>query len=401
MLVKGYVLNKELKYLWIVLMMAVVTIYGIENSGLTTIMGSYRYNYILKPSLWIGLGIIVWKLPNVRPRSKLKHRGNINLWAFNFAVIFIIVSVIAGLFEGIGRSPYNHSISGIIHNLVFVAPKLVAMELVRNYLVNRLTKTEKYIVFILIALFMTMVSFQLSRFTRLTDYESIIQFIGQFFAPEFSHNILATYLAFVGGLMPPIIYMGLIQAFYWLSPILPDLKWITVALIGTLAPMFFLLSIQNIYLVQSKKVKAREKEKESPLSWMITSFFSILIVWFAVGVFPIYPSAIATGSMEPMIYPGDVILVHQNIAISELEVGDVIQFQRGSILISHRIVDIEEEKGAITGFKTKGDNNSVADSELVKPEYVRGKIVQVVPKVGWPTLLVRSRKDINLDEIVF
>jgi len=37
-------------------------------------------------------------------------------------------------------------------------------------------------------------------------------------------------------------------------------------------------------------------------------------------------------------------------------------------------------------FKTKGDNNTGADTELVKPEDVKGIITYTVPKIGWPTL---------------
>ena len=41
------------------------------------------------------------------------------------------------------------------------------------------------------------------------------------------------------------------------------------------------------------------------------------------------------------------------------------------------------------------------DMELVRPEDLKGKIVSVVPKVGIPTIIFRSRKGINLNEIVF
>ncbi|WP_249536749.1 signal peptidase I [Serpentinicella alkaliphila] len=356
---------------------------------------------MIKPILWSGLIILVWMFPQVRSQTKLKYRENINMWAFNFAVMFILISIVAGLFDGLGKSPYNHSVSGLFFNIIFVVPKLVALEVIRNYIVNTILKEEKLYIFIIIASIITIVSFQLSRILSLEGLDSKVQFVGQYFAPEFCHNLLATYLVFIGGLIPSIIYMGILQGFHWMSPILPDLKWITSALIGILVPMFFLITIQSIHLTQSKKLKRREKTQESPISWMTTSVLSIMIVWFSLGVFPIYPSAVATGSMEPIIYPGDVILVKQNIIVNELQEGDVIQFQRGNILITHRIIDIEEDRGALVGFVTKGDNNSSVDVEIVKPEYVRGKIVKVVPKVGWPTLLFRSRKNVNLDEIVF
>ena len=164
------------------------------------------------------------------------------------------------------------------------------------------------------------------------------------------------------------------------------------------------MSMQAIYQNESRQIKVREKDEENPLGWMITSILSILIIWFSVGVFPIYPSVIATGSMEPMIKPGDVILVRKTVdmeGINNLKVGDVIQFKRDNILISHRIIDIINDEKEGLSFRTKGDNNSGADTELVKPQDIRGIIVYNVPKIGWPTLLIKSNKDIPLDDIVF
>ena len=50
-------------------------------------------------------------------------------------------------------------------------------------------------------------------------------------------------------------------------------------------------------------------------------------------------------------------------------------------------------------FRSKGDNNSASDGEPVKPQDIRGKIEYVIPKLGWPSLLIRSSKDIPFDEI--
>ena len=157
------------------------------------------------------------------------------------------------------------------------------------------------------------------------------------------------------------------------------------------------------YLTEARLIKEREQDQEGPFGWMITSIFSIVIVWFAVGVFPVYPSVIATGSMEPMIKPGDVILVDKATDINDiysLKVGDVIQFTRDNILISHRIIEIKEEEN-VKMFYTKGDNNSAVDFEPVHPEQVKGKIIKVIPKVGWPTLLIKTNKNIDLEGIVF
>ncbi len=187
----------------------------------------------------------------------------------------------------------------------------------------------------------------------------------------------------------------------YILPILPDLNWLISAFIGILTPIFFIIVLQSLSKRELKQ-PIKHHEKENPLTLAITIITSICIIWFSSGVFAIYPSVIATGSMEPMIYPGDVILVRKinEENITHLKEGDVIQFQRNDILISHRIVDIVTTDGQ-TRYRTKGDNNSCEDSDLVLQENVRGIIKQVIPKIGWPTLVLKRDNDIDTGEFEF
>jgi signal peptidase len=400
-----YIPARVSKVKCVVLIVLIIVIYIIESSTISEIINTQVFSYVLKPLLWLGVVLIIWQFPRVRAKSKLKQLNSINGWAFIFAFIFIVASFVIGFFvDGLGKSPYSHSLIGILLNILSVGTALIGRELVRSYLVNSMAKKENYIVFISIALFMTITMTSFSSITNLKGYEDLVKFLAQYVASDFSHNLFATYLVFIGGPLPSIIYLGLIQGVHWLSPFLPNHQWITAALVGVMCPVFSLTAMQNIYMKESRQLKVKDKDDESALSWIITSLLSIGIIWFSVGVFPIYPSVIATGSMEPMIKPGDLILV-KKIAdmegVNRLNVGDVMQFKRGSILITHRIVDIIENETAEKSYRTKGDNNSAEDSELVRPEDIKGTIVYVVPKIGWPTLLIKSKGDVQLNDIVF
>ncbi|NLL82529.1 MAG: signal peptidase I [Tissierellia bacterium] len=388
----------------IIAILLLLSIYILENSPIVKFIDSYTFSYIIKPILWICIAVIVWQMPNIKAKGKLKHRKLLKFWAMYFGIMYVIITLLAGLIDGLGKSPYNHALKGIFINIIFVGSALVGREFIRSYLVNSFSKKDNYVVFTLIALLMTVTNFSINKYLDVDSIKGLVQFSAEFFIPEFSNNFFATYLVFLGGPIISLIYLGIIEGFHWLSPILPNLKWITSALVGILCPTFFLMSMQSIYLSASKKIKKREQEDESPIGWIITSIISIGIIWFAVGVFPIYPSVIATGSMEPMIYPGDVIVVKKITdmkGVYNLKEGDVIQFKRDNILISHRITELvyDEEQGLL--FRTKGDNNSSEDSELVKPQDLKGTIEYVVPKVGWPTLLIKSDKDIDLNIIEF
>ena len=385
-----------------ILILLMIIIYTVDNSSLANNMDSFVYVYVIKPILWTGLALIVWRFPQIRPKGYLKLRKTLYIWALNFAIIYIVINFGAGLINGLGLSPYDHSIRGILINIVFVGSMLIGRELARSYLINSFTKEENYLVFMLIALFMTLTGIPLSRFINLESLKDLVEFIAEHLAPNFAENLFAGYLVYLGGPLTSIIYFGITKGFHWLSPILPDLSWIAAALVGILSPVFFMISLQNIYYTLAKQIKRHEEE--STAGWIVTSIVSILIVWFAVGVFPIYPSVIATGSMEPGIKPGDIILVKRITdmeGINALDVGDIIQFERDGVLISHRIIEIKNGDKEGTSFITKGDNNSSIDPEPVKPANIRGQVVKTVPKLGWPTLLIKSREDIPLANIEF
>ncbi|MGB4438070.1 MAG: signal peptidase I [Sedimentibacter sp.] len=390
------------KIIFVIILLSAM--YIIDNSSVTSYLGNFIYSNVIEPLLWIGISIILWKMPHIKATAKLRHRRFIYFWACNFGLIYIFITIFAGFLDGLGKSPYSHSLQGVITNLISVGTALVAREFIRSYLVNSFTKKESYFAFIAIAFLITITNFSVNKYMELDSLESAVKFIAEYFAPEFSHNIFASYLVYLGGPLTSIIYLGIIQTFHWFSPILPSLEWIITALTGILSPAFFLMFFKLIYSNHAKEVNIREQDDEDLVNWIITSVFSIAIIWFAAGVFSVYPSVIATGSMEPEIKPGDVILVEKITdmeGIENLNINDVIQFQRDGILISHRIIEIKksEENGLL--FKTKGDNNSGPDVDLVKPQDIKGTIKYTVPKIGWLTLLIKSNKEITLDDIVF
>ncbi|WP_419823899.1 signal peptidase I [Anoxybacterium hadale] len=392
--------KSRIKIIYLFLFVGVLTIYALDNIVIRSLVGTSLFIYVLKPLFWSGIALMIFLLPAQRYKSKLRVGHFINSWSFIFAVVYICVQFLAGLVDGLGKSPYDHSLYGIAINIFSIGATLVGREFFRSYIIHSLTKRENYRVFLSVSLFMTLLAFPVEKYLDLQGSESIVKFLAQYFLPEFSKNFLTTYLVFLRGPISSLIFLGTLETFNWMSPILPNLQWITAASVGILTPVFMFTAMQNMYEIESKQCRKEDLKKEGLASFLITILISVGIVWFAVGVFPIYPSVVVTGSMEPMIYPGDVILVKKTRDIKEIEIGDVIHFKRDRIMISHRITEIITKDG-IPSYRTKGDNNNSEDIQLVKPEQIKGEIIKVVPKIGWPTMLIKSGKEIPLDEIVF
>lgn len=371
-----------------ILIALVFFIYIFENFSPLLIRNNQIVTYIGKPILWIFLAFIVWSFPKAKPAGKLRLKVVLKWMAFIVSCIYIFLMMLGGIAHGFGKSPYDHSLLGIVVNLSYVLSGLAGRESVRSYLVNNHKSKRHSLVIAAITVFITLSNLPLIPLQSIETRLDIVSYLGGTVLPELSNNILASYLVFLGGPILSIIYLGLQQSFYWLFPILPNLSWVTKGLIGTLCPTFALMFFQYFYNVEAKLAK-RDKKEESPLGWVLTSIISIAIVWFSVGVFPIRPYVIVTGSMEPMIYAGDMVLI-KRIAPEEIRIGDVIQYKSENVFIFHRVIEMVHDKKKGTLYRAKGDNNTIADMELIKPEDIYGRVIYTIPKIGWPTMIMKS-----------
>lgn len=91
---------------------------------------------------------------------------------------------------------------------------------------------------------------------------------------------------------------------------------------------------------------------------------------------------IISGSMTGTINVDDMVLTK---AQDEYHIGDIILFEEGTMLVTHRIVDQNS-----IGFITKGDANDSNDLSEVKQEAICGKVVKIIPKFGKVTQFLRT-----------
>lgn len=98
------------------------------------------------------------------------------------------------------------------------------------------------------------------------------------------------------------------------------------------------------------------------------------------------PLIVLSGSMVPTYGVGDVIY-YRAIEPEQIMEMDVITFESGDdSYVTHRIVDIIEGE-----YQTKGDANLSPDSELVKYEDIKGKVIKFhLPILGHYVMFVNK-----------
>jgi signal peptidase len=107
---------------------------------------------------------------------------------------------------------------------------------------------------------------------------------------------------------------------------------------------------------------------------LLTSRTSIL---FGLRTF-----TVVTGSMQPAIKTGSLVFT---LPEKNYTVGDIITFTRQNISVTHRIVDIKNDK-----YQTKGDANKAPDPGLVEKYEIIGKDVAIIPYAGHLTSFTKT-----------
>lgn len=82
---------------------------------------------------------------------------------------------------------------------------------------------------------------------------------------------------------------------------------------------------------------------------------------------------VTTGSMAGSIEIGDFILIKNT---KNVKLNDIITFQEGEHFVTHRVVQLYEDK-----IITKGDSNNINDLPITR-ESVIGKVIKVYPRFG-------------------
>ena len=117
---------------------------------------------------------------------------------------------------------------------------------------------------------------------------------------------------------------------------------------------------------------------------LLTMLALVGIVMTAITVFASHtglrPLVVKSGSMEPTIHTGAMVLVRQ-IPASSIKVGDVVAVERPDhTRVTHRVVTVEHH-GAVAVLTLKGDANQDPDPDTVTVA-TAGRLVSSLPVVG-------------------
>ena len=369
----------------------IILIYGLLSNFRFRLGLNGLYLYIVNPIFWIIFCVILFlTLGTLYTNTKLRKK--IIQYATVATLTYLIVYMLSGLFVTFGENPYSTTLKGLIINLWSLGIPIFAKEYIRYKLINNVYDRDKVKFAILISAVYIIIDIQYTSFIGQTIATlTIVKYISQVIIPNIAKNVLFSYIAIQGDYLPAILYQLVTNLYYWVSPILPNSPWAMTAIIDTVIPIILFLYIryEKVKLVPQKD--RRMVIDTNPGSVIPLVIAIVLVIWFALGIFPVKPIAIATGSMEKEICVGDVAII-KKCNSNDVNVGDIIEYQMEGYTVVHRIIDKRQNNGRFS-FITKGDNNNTPDRDEVKEDQLIGKVIFKIKYIGYPAIWMHLLQD--------
>ena len=339
------------------------------------------YTIVINPIFWIALAIIM-KLYFKQFYITHKLRKEILDYTLISVLVYIILYLAFGVFVSFGKNPNSTTLIGLLTNFWINGSVIFCREIIRYLIINNVFEKQKNKVCIFVVIVFTLLEIKNINLIGISGYYLFKQIV-YIILPAISKNILFTFIAYSKFYWPSILYELLIYLVLWISPVLPNLTWIMIAIIDISVPMLLYIYIRYMKNKKDYYKSKQEGKEQEPTSIIALTIMVILGIWFALGIFPIKPISIASGSMEPSISIGDVAII-KKCKINDIKVGDIIEYEKDNISIIHRVIDIRQE-GDQYYIIAKGDNNSSIDKKISEGQLV-GKYLFKIKYLGYPAI---------------
>lgn len=348
------------------------------------------YNLIINPIFWIALfGLSIYLFKDSKTRIKLK-KDKVQT-VLIIILMYLIFYFLSGLFFGYSRSPYAHSILGVIKNFWSFVVIIVFQEYVRHILANNCSKRKLF--YVLTTLLFILIEINFYNFeNNFISGESAFKYVSSILLPIIVRNVLFTYLTLECGFEAVLAYRMPIMFANIILPIFPDLNWFIIALYELVLPFVCFIVINYMHTKKQERISRRRIRKQNPIKNIPFILVLFLFVGFVAGFFKYMPIAVMSNSMAKVINRGDMVVVEKlgKEEVKKLKKQDIIEYNLDGDVIIHRIIEVQKQKDGSVRFITMGDNNTAPDNKPVKQDQVLGKVKFKVSYIGYPVVYLND-----------
>ena len=320
-------------------------------------------------------------------KNRKRYWKDIVLEIIIILISFFLIYYLSGVFIGFAKTKNYLTITSFKKFIFPIFIYIILKEYLRYQLIMKASE-EKKLIYLICIFFIALENTVPFSIHPLSFNQEMFLFLALTFIPSITENILCTYLSLNFGYMPGIVYLWITKLYFYILPLIPNPNEYIYSMVFFLLPVFVLFRIKSWQQKDRTNPIEREQQNKSGLIYYLPALIiTIVLVYFISGYFKYYAIAIASNSMSPCFYKGDVVIVDQKY--KNLNQGDIIAFKYEGTVIVHRINQIIKQKNEYYIY-TKGDANHNPDNYKITKDMILGVVKCKIPYIGKPTVLLNE-----------
>lgn len=336
--------------------------------------------------------IIICKIYKNKKINSIYNK-QIIIWMTFFAILYVCIVYLLGLYYGFKHSKILFSINSIFNYIIPIFVIIVSSEIIRKVFLlqngeirikNKQISLSNILVYIMMVLIDFVIYSDIYTLNRLDDFLLAIGFI--LFA-SLSCNLLYNYLSVRYGEKNIIIYRIITILYIYIIPIVPDVYIFFHSFLRMLYPYLIYTLLDKNYakfdFISSQSDRKRQFIGNTTLVIVLTLFIMLISCQFNYGIL-----VVGSESMTGTINKGDAVIFEKNNN-QTIKKGQVIIFDYNGIRTIHRVNEIKRVNGKNRYF-TKGDANKDIDIGYITDDKIYGLVKLRIKYIGNPTLWIRK-----------
>lgn len=367
--------------------------------------------YILEISFIIVLSFLLWFkidrriialiifLYSCLTHVMIKNKKNKSIYSKEFILLMLLFSIIylgvfylLGIFTGYVKSKFIFSLWTIRNYILPFSLIIIFSEIIRYKLITQSVKISikgHKINISQVFIFIFMVLIDLVLYEDVYSSNGLNEFLitlGFVLFASFSTNLLYNYSSYRFGCLGIIIYKLVTTLFIYFIPVTSNIYILFRIFLRILYPYIIYVILEKTYGV-SRKLSYQERKNNIVYNTFLL-LLSVLIIMLVSCEFLYGMLVIGSRSMKGSIDVGDIVFF-KDYRNDDINIGDVIIFDKGDMQIVHRVVDTKNVDGQWR-YYTKGDANKEMDLGYVTTPMINGIVKFKIKHLGYPTIWIRK-----------
>ncbi len=370
-------------YIKLIIFMSFFSLLFIFNGFVYTFLSQIKLDILLFVLLIIAYILFGFE------KDRHRYIKDIILELIIVLITFFLIYYLFGIVIGFAKVSNYYNINSILNIIIPIIIYIILSEILRYQLLIK-SSESKYLIYLVCLFFIIMDTSIATSLVNIKELKDTFLLISLTILPSISKNILCTYLSLNFGYKPCLLYVLVMSLYSYLLPLVPNPNEYVYSLIFLILPLWILFHIRKWTSkdkVNNVVIGRFDFKRVNLVYYIPLIIITFILVYFISGYFRYYAVAIASGSMEPVLSRGDVVVVDQEY--KSINVGDILAYNYDGKVVVHRIYKIIDTNKEYYIY-TKGDANNSYDKYKISKNMLIGIVKFKIPLIGYPTVLLNE-----------